>query len=192
MSPDHDEDDLATPENLAFAEFVAQHEEEWLRLLRRLGLKQTEAEVLLHRVLRVLAANPTLNPARPGAAAFVRRRLDWRARDFEKSRQSHTQTGLGGSDEKDPAAIKEDRREPRPLFATMHTEARRRIWAAVCRLPEPWGFAIICQYWLDMTLQQIAALRGVPWTTVNSWLARARDRLRKELDPNLFPEDDDE
>ena len=53
----------------------------------------------------------------------------------------------------------------------------------VRRLPEKYRAAVVLCYWEGLTQEQAAAQLGCPLGTVRSRLARARDLLRRRLDP---------
>lgn len=83
---------------------------------------------------------------------------------------------LGGP----PSANLPDR-DPPPLEAVLRSEAQRRIWAAVCRLPIRLRIAVVLRYYHDLSYAEIAAALDCPVGTVRSRLHAAHARLRDEL-----------
>ena len=63
----------------------------------------------------------------------------------------------------------------------LHSEAQRRIWAAVGRLPIRLRVAVVLRYYHDLSYAEIAAALGCPVGTVRSRLHAAHARLRAEL-----------
>jgi RNA polymerase sigma-70 factor (ECF subfamily) len=62
-----------------------------------------------------------------------------------------------------------------------------RLWAvsdAVSGLPEAKRVVVVLHYWLDLPIEEIAGVLGLPVGTVASRLARARGELRSVLEEN--------
>jgi RNA polymerase sigma-70 factor, ECF subfamily len=72
-------------------------------------------------------------------------------------------------------------RAPPPLEAVLHTEAQRRVWAAVGRLPIKLRVAVVLRYYHDLSYAEIAAALDCPVGTVRSRLHAAHARLRAAL-----------
>ncbi|HWQ22816.1 MAG TPA: RNA polymerase sigma factor [Gaiellaceae bacterium] len=65
-----------------------------------------------------------------------------------------------------------------------------RLWAiadAVAALGTAKRVVVVLHYWLDLPLEEIAGVLGLPVGTVASRLARARDELRAVLEENRVP-----
>jgi len=60
-------------------------------------------------------------------------------------------------------------------------ERRRRVLDALETLPELYRTLVHMYYWLGFSLAEIRELIGVPEGTAKSYLARARQKLEKEL-----------
>jgi DNA-directed RNA polymerase specialized sigma24 family protein len=200
MSPGNTGEWRPAPDGPAFVLLIQQHYDEWLRYLMQQRVPQADAEVLLDQVIyEKLAPDPTFDPGRPGANAFVRQQLWWHAQSYHRSPRGRTAGGLGGGTDNDPGQGLSDRREPPPPAAAMTAEARRRLWEAVQNLKnERHRFAVILCYWLGMNAARIAALcngqaafseRGaVTEGAVTMWLHYGRNELREQLPGDLIPE----
>jgi len=60
-----------------------------------------------------------------------------------------------------------------------------RLWAvtdAVAALPDGRRLVVVLHYWLDLPLEEIAGVLGIPFGTVASRLARAKAELREALE----------
>jgi RNA polymerase sigma-70 factor (ECF subfamily) len=64
----------------------------------------------------------------------------------------------------------------------MHAEEARRAMAAANRLPEEYREPLLLRCVRGMSYKQIADLMGVPVTTIETRLARARRMVREELE----------
>jgi RNA polymerase sigma-70 factor (ECF subfamily) len=74
---------------------------------------------------------------------------------------------------------------PTPAAAaegSMHAEEARRAMAAANRLPEEYREPLLLRCVRGMSYKQIADLMGVPVTTIETRLARARRMVREELE----------
>lgn len=198
MESQRDEDNPARARQRALVEFFHAHYDEWLNHLRRHNLPQTDAELLLEKALERLARDSKFDPSQSGANQYVYNKLNYRMRDFWRSRRSRTSSGTYRTN--DPTTQKTNKPRSSPLFTAASTQARRAIWEAVCRLPDNYRFVIVCRYWLAMDRAKIASLcnaqapfavnKEVTEGTVTSWLYRGRESLRKHLAPDLFPSED--
>jgi RNA polymerase sigma-70 factor (ECF subfamily) len=70
----------------------------------------------------------------------------------------------------------------------MRAEAESRLHCAVCSLPRPHYEVVVCGFVLELTEAETSLALGVPPGTVKSRLSRALERLRNELDRDLFAE----
>lgn len=68
-----------------------------------------------------------------------------------------------------------------------HLDVQRRVVEAVARLEEPYRTAILLRYVHDLSAAQVAERLGAPLATVRTRLARALERLRRELDARDEP-----
>lgn len=101
------------------------------------------------------------------------------ARDWVAHRRRRPAVSLDGLEHPgaDPAAD-----EPGPLAATEREELRRRVRAAMERLPEPFRSTLVLREMEGHTYEEIATILGVSMGTVESRLFRARCKLRALLE----------
>lgn len=78
------------------------------------------------------------------------------------------------------AAVSPGEAAPSPEEAAVAADERRRLLAALERLPDASRLALECRYLLGLSEEETAAALGVRRGTVKSRLARALDRLREE------------
>lgn len=78
------------------------------------------------------------------------------------------------------------------LFEEQVAEERPEAWATrdqlrrlIKALPEGEGEALYLFYLEDLSIAEIAVIQDVPSGTVKSRLARARDRLRQQIEPQI-------
>ena len=70
-----------------------------------------------------------------------------------------------------------------PLAELMANEEERRLWRAVAALPSGERTAVYLYYRQEMQVREIAHALGLTRGTVKTLLFRARQRLRRTLDP---------
>ena len=76
-----------------------------------------------------------------------------------------------------------------PETAVIENETDAVLWRAVCALSEKHRLPVILFYYHDLPVAEIARLLEISEGTVHSRLFTARERLRKALDGQGFPED---
>ena len=64
----------------------------------------------------------------------------------------------------------------------MEYEERELVRDAVARLPEKYRLVVILYYFHDLSCPEIAEILGLPKKTVETRLARGRNRIEKMLD----------
>src|SRR5918995_357418 len=75
--------------------------------------------------------------------------------------------------------------ELHPWALGEHPEEELELWAvadAVAQLSEARRLVVVLHYWLELPLEEIAGVLGLPVGTVASRLARAKDELRTVLE----------
>jgi RNA polymerase sigma-70 factor (ECF subfamily) len=72
--------------------------------------------------------------------------------------------------------------ELRPVHPFEDREPLDQVVAAVRALPERQRLVVVLHYWLDTSVEEIAAYLEIPVGTVVSRLSRARAALREELE----------
>jgi RNA polymerase sigma-70 factor, ECF subfamily len=139
------------PNTDADAEEVCQ--DVFLRVFRKLDLFTGEASfgTWLYRV----AYNLALDERRKGRSRPLRLSLD--------------------------SVVETSGRDEDPLAALQSRERRDRLAAAIERLPDLYRTTIHLHYWLELSIEEIAASLTVPEGTVKSYLFRARRMLKSAL-----------
>ena len=67
--------------------------------------------------------------------------------------------------------------------AVVENTAQQALYQAVMALPEKYRVSIYLHYYEGYTVREIAQAMGAKPSTVQTWLMRARDKLRGELIP---------
>lgn len=67
--------------------------------------------------------------------------------------------------------------------AVVENTAQQALYQAVMALPEKYRVSIYLHYYEGYTVKEIAQAMGAKPSTVQTWLMRARDKLRGELIP---------
>lgn len=79
-------------------------------------------------------------------------------------------------------------RTPLPVETLERREAGARILAALRKLPGTYRLVFILKYLDDYTSEEIADIVGTPRNTVKTWILRAREALRHEMEHHQQPE----
>jgi len=69
-----------------------------------------------------------------------------------------------------------------PEKAAMRTDAQRRVWDAVLKLPEKYQASLVLFHFNSMSIREISKELGRPEGTVKSDLHIAREMLRRKLE----------
>jgi RNA polymerase sigma-70 factor (ECF subfamily) len=77
----------------------------------------------------------------------------------------------------------EVRADERPAAAAEREEARRRVRAALRKLPHEQREALVLSYWGSLTSDEIARRAGVPFGTARSRMRLGLEKLRRDLAP---------
>lgn len=77
---------------------------------------------------------------------------------------------------------REHRSEPLPKRSVEPDEPDEEVWKALSSLSVQQRAVIVCAYWLDLDPARTAELLGVSEGSVRKQLARARARLKEELE----------
>ena len=168
---------LRSGDHRAFAEFIDKYKETVFLCCRKLGLSKDEAEdvasetfLAAYKGLRRYAGRAELSTwlwsiAYRKAVSFLRKNR--RSRPIEADPDGQA----ADTDQKGPAAVLQDR------------EIEKTVWAAVDRLPRPWGIAVILFYREQKSVAEMAKIMRANENTVKTYLFRARERLKTALAP---------
>jgi RNA polymerase sigma-70 factor, ECF subfamily len=86
------------------------------------------------------------------------------------------------------SAAPDDRDRPPPADELLEREQdRRRLWAAIQRVPEEYRTAIVLMDIEGLSCAEVARIEGVPVGTVKSRASRGREHLRRLLDEPASP-----
>jgi RNA polymerase sigma factor (sigma-70 family) len=105
---------------------------------------------------------------RGGEDAFVRRILINTHLDDWRWRHRRPETSVGEQRDADPAP-------------PAHSDDRDALRRALIQLPEGQRKVVVLRFWLDLSVEQVAADLGISTGTVKSQSARGLDRLRSLL-----------
>ena len=71
-----------------------------------------------------------------------------------------------------------------PLEDLLAQEERKRVRAAIARLPERYSIPLVLRYYNEMSYEEIAERLGVSHENVKTLIFRAKEKLRKSLEKN--------
>lgn len=155
-----------------FETLAVPHMDAVYNLARWLTRSPTEADdVVQEAMLRAYRAFGGFrgDSVRPWLLAIVRN--CWRTRAADARRRGHTP--LPEEDDRPLAS-----EAPDPEAEAMRASERRKLDAAIARLPEDFREVLILREMEDMSYREIAEATGAPIGTVMSRLARARTMLK--------------
>lgn len=84
----------------------------------------------------------------------------------------------------DPEAPEPAAPDTSPLEDLLAQEERRRVRAAIARLPERYSVPLVLRYYHEMSYEEIAGRLGVSHENVKTLIFRAKEKLRKALAKN--------
>ncbi len=147
-------------------------ERPWVRALARsLVLDENDADDLEQKAWLAAIEGPPAEDRSPrGWLATVLRRALARRRRGERRRDSRERVAARPESTADTADL------------ASIAEQHRRLVGLVLELDEPYRGALLARYFEGRAPREIAATRGVPVSTVGSWLTRGLALLRERLD----------
>ena len=74
--------------------------------------------------------------------------------------------------------------EQGPVDMALEADQRKRVWAAVARLPDKYRLVIALFYQEQLSYKEVAQILSLPLGTVKSHLSRARKALARILQPD--------
>lgn len=146
---------------------------------------QQEAEDLAQEVfLKVFRALGTFDPSRAKFTTWVYTFVRNHCYDAHKRRRLRT-VPLDGDPDGAPVPAPTDRRELLPTQDLENRELGRRIGEALGELGEDQRMVFVLREYEGLDVPAIAAVTGVNEGTVKSRLFRAKEALRRKLEPYL-------
>jgi RNA polymerase sigma factor (sigma-70 family) len=174
------EDDLVTRARRgdvdAYEELISAHERFAFRVAYLVTRDAGDAEdALQDAFMKAFRALPRF---RRGAAfrPWLLKIVTNEARTKSRSRRRHVAIASRAAEREPPAAV-----DASPESALLTEELRRRLLAALDRLPEKQRVVVTCRYLLELSEEETAVMLGIRRGTVKSRVARALERLRDEL-----------
>ena len=156
----------------AYEELISEHERFAFRVAYLITRDADDAEdALQDAFMKAFRALPRF---RRGAAfrAWLLKIVTNEARTKSRSRRRHAAI-VSRAAEREPAAAV----EASPESALLSDELRRRLLAALDRLPEKHRVVVTCRYLLELSEEETAAVLGIRRGTVKSRLSRALEKL---------------
>ncbi|MFQ5845705.1 MAG: RNA polymerase sigma factor [Planctomycetota bacterium] len=102
-----------------------------------------------------------------------------------RNRPTFRAASLHPSDDGDAAPALEDARSESPAAAVERTELRRQVRGAVDSLPERQRLALLLNKFHGLSYEELAQALDLSLQAVKSLLTRARQNLRRRIEPRL-------
>jgi RNA polymerase sigma-70 factor (ECF subfamily) len=165
----------------AFTGLIEQNYGRWLAYIRGRLRHEQDAEDLLQNVLLEVCRQPAFDPRLDTAGGFVAQRINWRLNDrFRQHGRRPPVVGNVSQAGSDRLAGLADPEGEAPLEALARAERAEELAGAMAELI-PEQQVVLALSLKGLSPGEIAALLGVPKTTVNMRLFRARELLRGRL-----------
>ena len=174
--------DARAGDSAAFTALVRRHLPAAYAVARAIVIEPADAEDVCQEVFAVLLSR--LDECRPAEAfrPWLLRSVRNRAISFTRWQRARATRVLGtGPGEQDVPAAGES-----PLGAAERADVRARLAAALATLPDAQRTVVVLHDVEGWRHREIAALLGVPEGTSRSTLHAARRRLRAQLTPSQF------
>ena len=176
--------DVLAGDTESFAILVDRHQRRVFNIVLRMVANRSDAEDLSQEIFcKLFQQLDRYDPAFPLENWLVRittnHCLNWL--DRKRVRTIPLEIGPPG-----PRAIAEPRDlTPLPIDRAEESETRALIFAALQKLPANLRLVFILKYMEDYTAEEVAAMVDVPRNTAETWIFRAREALRTELEKRL-------
>jgi RNA polymerase sigma-70 factor (ECF subfamily) len=145
---------------------------------RVLGRHGEAEDITQETFLRYWRDPGRFDPARGELGSYLRVMARSRALDLWRQEQA---AGRARDRLKLVERDEEVRTDERPAAAAEREEARRRIRAALRKLPAKQREALVLSYWGSLTSDEIARRAGVPFGTARSRMRLGIEKLRRDL-----------
>jgi RNA polymerase sigma-70 factor (ECF subfamily) len=165
-------------EDEAFGKLVDRYQQALYRFLYHLTSHREEAEDLVQEVfVRVYFALPKLRD-RTAFRPWLYRIAANRGRTWQARRPPE----VASLDEPETLRLVEEQAsDPSPEEEYAAQERRARVWQAIHSLPHPYRLPLVLHYFENLSYPAIAEILGVPRSTVDVRLRKAREMLRRKL-----------
>ena len=176
--------DVLAGDTEAFGLLVDRHERRVFNLVCRMVGNRTDAEDLSQEIFCRLFQNlHRYNPTLPLENWLMRiasnHTLNWLEKKSVPTVPLEPEPGRGARSLDVPDLA------PSPAQWAEHREVGMKITAALQRLPHNYRLVFVLAYLEGYTSEEVAELVGAPRNTVKTWIFRAREALRLELE-HLF------
>lgn len=167
----------------AFAALVEKHTRLVYSLCLRMVANSADAEDLTQETFLRLFSSLGQYRLGSGLRPWLCRIAINRCLDaLRKKRRRLQMVPLDGGSSAQSEELNRPSDEPSPERAYVRWEQRQAVLEAVSSLPPEYRAVVVLRYQEDMAYQEIAAALGVPVTTVETRLFRAKRMLRPMLD----------
>jgi len=172
----------------AFARLVDRHRNAIVNLSYRYLANRADAEDLAQEVfLRVYRARARYRPEAKFTTWLYRVAVNASLNEVRnrKNRPTHSAARFGGAEEDDGAPMVADGEASSPPEAAEREELRAHVRAAVADLPERQRLALLLNKFHGLGYQEMAEALDMSVPAVKSLLVRARENVRKRIEPYL-------
>jgi RNA polymerase sigma-70 factor, ECF subfamily len=165
----------------AFSVLVDRHQRRVFNLVLRMVANRSDAEDLSQEIFcKLYQQLDRYDPSLPLENWLVRIATNHTINWLERKRVPTVPLEIQA---RGPHALLEPRdREPLPIDRAEDSEARAMILGALQQLPTNLRLVFVLKYMEDYTSEEVAALIDVPRNTAKTWIFRAREALRAEIE----------
>lgn len=169
----------------AFAQLVQTHQKPVYNLCLRMVSNPSDAEDLAQEAFVKAWRGLRFYKHEAAFSTWLYRLTSNVCIDFLRKQKRQNTISLTDEDEQE---LEIPDAEPMPEELLLHREKQQAVAAAMSRLEEEYRLALTLRVVDDLTYEQIAEVLDIKVGTVKSRIARARERLRKNLleNGNIF------
>jgi len=179
---------LRAGEEGAFAELVDRHRDAVVNLSYRYLGNRSDAEDLAQEVfLKVYRARARYKPTAKFTTWLYRVAVNACLNEVRnrRHRPTHVAASLGPAAEDDAVAPVADHNAASPLDEAERSELREQVRAALSELPERQRLAILLNKFHGLGYEEMAESLGLSVPAVKSLLVRARENVKRQIEPYL-------
>jgi RNA polymerase sigma-70 factor (ECF subfamily) len=174
----------------AFSVLVDRHRNAIVNLTYRYLGNRSDAEDLAQEVfLRVYRARARYRPEAKFTTWLYRVAVNACLNEVRdrKHRPTFGAASLAGGDDEGFAPSVADERTESPVQAAQRSELRERVRAAVDELPDRQRLALLMNKFHGFSYEELAATMDLTIPAIKSLLVRARENVRRLIEPHLSP-----